>query len=219
MTKEQRDFYLENQGFISDRRDYYIKITNEFYHIINEVSGDALKSECFYIGMIPFKPNINGILLESEKILEFDCDDIRVEIGARLPRLKEIAEFERENAFYYEEEQLNIKRCEIYYESKKKFPFILRHGGNGDSSGYELIKSKMKAIISNNNALFVSNWIEFGPFCIFFVSKLNEDTCLRYWELADTKEDNDNSYKYFLDTLIDNFFEKWLEFVYYGLYY
>lgn len=218
MTKEQRDFYTESQEFISDIKDYYKIIRKEFDHIINEVSGYTLESECFNIGMIPFKPNINGILLDSENIMEFECDDIRAEIGAGLPTLKEILEFEKKNAFYYEEDQLNIKKCEIYYESKENFSFIHRHGGYGNPSGHELIKSKMK-IITNNNALFVSNCIEFGPFWIFFVSKLNEETCSKYWKLANTKENNDNSYKYFLDTLIDNFFEKWLEFVYYGLYY
>ncbi len=214
MTKEQRE---ENQGFISDINDYYEIISKEFYHIINEVSGYTLKIECFNIGMIPFKSNINGILLDSKNLIEFECDDIRAEIGSTLPRLKEIAEFERENAFYYEEEQLDIKKCEIYCENKKDYPFIRRHGGYGSSCAHTLIQSKMTTI-TNSNALFVSNWIEFGPFCIFFVSKLNEEACLKYWKLANTKEDN-NSFKFFLDTLIDNFFEKWLEFIYYGLNY
>ncbi len=220
MTKEQKDFYFtENKDFINDIMNYYQIISKEFFYIINEVSGYTLKSEFFYIGMIPFKPNINGILLDSEKFMEFECDDIRAEIGSHLTILKEIVEFERENAFYYEKEQLNIKKCEIYNESKMKFPFIHRHGGYSNPCGHTLIQSKMNTKTNSNNSLFVSNWIEFGPFCVFFVSKLNEETCLKYWELANTKEDNNNSYKYFLNTLIDNFFEKWLEFVYYGLYY
>lgn len=219
VTKEQKDFYEKNKEFINDMRNYYQIIRKEFYYIINEVSGHTLKSEFFNIGMIPFKPNINGILLGSENLMEFECDDIRAEIGSHLMPLKEIVEFERENAFYYEENQLNIKKCEIYNESKMKFPFIRRSGGHGVTSGDTLIQSRMETITNSNNSLFVSNWIEFGPFCIFFVSKLNEETCLKYWELANTKEDNDNSYKYFLNTLINNFFEKWLEFVYYGLYY
>lgn len=219
VTKEQRNFYTEDQGFVSDIRDYCKIMKKEFCHIINEVSGYTLECEFFSIGMIPFKPDINGILLDSENVIEFECDDIRGEIGSHLPTLKEIVEFERENAFYYEDEQLNIKKCEIYYEHKRNHPFILRHGGYGNSSGHELIQAKMKTITNNDDALFVSNWIEFGPFCIFIVSKLNEETCVKYWELANTKEDNDNSYKFFLDTLINNFFEKWLEFIYYGLYY
>lgn len=219
VIKEQSNFHTENQGFVSDIRDYCEIIKKEFFHIINEVSGYTLECEFFGIGMIPFKPDINGILLDSENVIEFECDDIRGEIGSRLPTLKEIVEFERENAFYYEDEQLNIKKCEIYYEHKRNHPFILRHGGYGNSSGHELIQSKMKTITNNDDALFVSNWIEFGPFCIFIVSKLNEETCVKYWELSNTKEDNDNSYKFFLDTLINNFFEKWLEFIYYGLYY
>lgn len=218
MTKEQEEFYTEYRRFTNDIRDYYKIISKELYYIINEVSGYTMKTEYFYIGMIPFMPNINGILSDSEKFMEFECDDIRAEIGSHLPSLKEIVEFERENAFYYKEDQLNIKKCEIYYESKMNYPFIRRHGGIGSSSGNTLIQSKMKTI-TNDNALFISNWIEYGPFCIFFVAKLNEETCLKYWELANTKEDDDNSYKYFLNTLINNFFEKWLEFVYYGLYY
>lgn len=31
MTKEQRDFYMENQGFIIDIKDYYKIIRKEFY--------------------------------------------------------------------------------------------------------------------------------------------------------------------------------------------
>lgn len=218
MTKDQ-NFYRKNQEFISDIKEYYKIISKEFHYIIGEVSGHKLKSECFKIGMIPFKPNINGILLDGENIMEFECDDIRAEIGSHLPLTKEISEFERENAFYYEEEQLNIKKCEIYYENNKKFPFIHRHGGYGNSSGHELIQSKIKTITNNNNAVFVSKRIEFGPFWVFFVSELNEEACLKYWEIANTKEEHDNLYKYFLDTLIDNFYEKWLEFVYYGLSY
>lgn len=217
MTNEQKNFYIENQEFLFDIKEYYEIMRKEFSHIINEVSGHSLKIENFYIGMIPLKPNINGLLLDSEKIKEFECDDIRVEIGSSLPTLKEIAEFERKNYFYYENDQLNIKKCQIYYESKEKFPFIRRHGGCGNSSGHRLIQSKLKTI-TNNNALFVSKWIEFGPFCVFFVSELNEATCLKYWEFANIKEDNNTSYKFFLNTLIDNFFEKWLEYVYYGLY-
>lgn len=188
MTKEQRDFYMENQGFIIDIKDYYKIIRKEFYYIINEVGGHTLKCEYFYIGMIPFKPNINGILLDNENIIKFECDDIRAEIGSGLPLFKEIFEFEQQNALYYEENELNIKKCEIYYESKRNFPFICRHGGQGNPSGHKLIQSKMEAITNNNNSLFVSNWVEFGPFCIFFVSKLNEEVCLKYWELANTRD-------------------------------
>lgn len=219
MKKEQSDFYSENREFVEDIREYLEKSRKEFYHIINEVSGYTLKIENFKIGMIPFKSNINGILLDSEDIVEFECDDIRAKIGACLPPLTEILEFEKENAVFYEEEELNIKKCDIYDNSKKRYPFIRRNSGHGNTSGYELIQAKMKSLINNDNALFVSNWVEFGPFCVFFVSKLNEEEYIKYRQLADTKEDDDSLYKYFLDTLIENFFEKWLEFVYYGLFY
>lgn len=140
MTKEQRDFYTKNVDFVNDTREYYKIISEEFYYIINEVSGHTLKSESFHIGMIPFKPNINGILLDSENLMEFECDDIRAEIGSHLTPLKEMVDFEIQNRFYYEKEQLNIKKCEIYNESKMKYPFIRRQGGVGDSSGHALIR-------------------------------------------------------------------------------
>lgn len=215
----EKELNTEFQEFENDIMEYYKVIRKEFCYIINEVGGHKLKCEDFKIGMIPFMPNINGILLDCEKRIEFECDDIRAEIGSNLPLLKEIVEFEKKNACYYTENELNEKKCEIYCKSKKKYPFIRRHGGNGNSSGHQIIQSKMETITNNNNALFVSNWIEFGPFCIFFVCKLNEEVCLKYWELANTRENDDNSYKYFLNTLIDNFFEKWLEFIYYGLIY
>ena len=107
---------MENQGFIIDIKDYYKIIRKEFYYIINEVGGHTLKCEYFYIGMIPFKPNINGILLDNENIIKFECDDIRAEIGSGLPLFKEIFEFEQQNALYYEENELNIKKCETNEE-------------------------------------------------------------------------------------------------------
>ncbi len=80
-----------------------------------------------------------------------------------------------------------------------------------------MIQSKMKELLKNNNTLFVSNWIEYGPFCIFFVSQLDNKEYEQYLEYTNTDEDSDSEYKYFLKTLINNFFEKWLEYIYYGL--
>lgn len=219
MTKEQRDFYEKNQEFLSDIRDYYESIRKEFCYIINEVSGYTFESEFLGIGMIPVKSAVNGILLDNQNFMEFECDDIRAEIGSGLTLTKEIIKFEREYSSCYKKDQLNIKKCELYYENKKKYPLIYRHGGCGKNSGHELIQSRMKTLINSGDALFVSNWIEFGPFYIFIVSKLNEEDCLEYWGLTNTNENIDSSYEYFLDTLIDNFFEKWLEFIYYGLSY
>lgn len=219
VTKEEREFYTKNEGFVGDIREYYNIIKKEFHHIINEVSGHKMQIDFFDIGMIPFKKDIKGILLDGDNITSFESDNIKAEIGSCLPMCKEVVEFEREYTFYYEEDQLNIKKCEIYFENKRSYPFIQRHGGHGNSSAHELIHSKMKSIANDRDALFVSNWIEFGPFGIFFVSKLNEENCLEYWKHTNTKENNDNSYKYFLDTLINNFYEKWLEFIYYGLSY
>lgn len=216
MKKEQRNFYAENEEFVDDLLAYCEGIKKEFDYIMNEVSGNTLKCENFNIGIIPFKSKIEGILLniDSKYIKEFKCDDIRAEIGAHVPLSEEIMELAKED-FYCEEDELNIKKCELYYNNNR-YPYIQRHGGQGISS--EQIHSKMQ-FETNNKALFVSNWIEFGPFCIFFVAELNEKVYLKYRELANTKEDDDNLYKYFLDTLIDNFFEKWLEFIYYGLSY
>lgn len=220
MIKEQEIFYKENIEFVNDIIDYYKLIKKEFDYIINEVSGYTLECEYFKIGMIPFLPNIAGILLDSETSIDFKCDEIRVEIGADLGIFEETYDCKGEDVFYCNEKQLNLRRCEIYYKKHKNFPFIHRYGGHGNTRGHELIMSKMKAITNTNskNALFVSNWVKFGPFWVFFVSKLKEETCLRYWEFTDTKERNEN-YKYFLNTLIENFFEKWLEFIYYGLSY
>ena len=222
MIKEQEIFYKENIEFVNDIIDYYKLIKKEFDYIINEVSGYTLECEYFKIGMIPFLRNIAGILLDSETSIDFKCDEIRVEIGADLGIFEETYDCKGEDVFYCNEKQLNLRRCEIYYKKHKNFPFIHRYGGHGNTRGHELIMSKMKAITNTNtnskNALFVSNWVKFGPFWVFFVSKLKEETCLRYWEFTDTKERNEN-YKYFLNTLIENFFEKWLEFIYYGLSY
>lgn len=220
MRKENDTFYKENQEFIYDIIDYCKKIENEFCYIINEVSENTLKNEFFNIGIIPFKPHVNGILISSDNKCnrEFECDDIRSEIGGSLLTSKEIDEFELKNAYYLGKNEIGIKKCELYYESKKNFQLIYRYRGSGNPLGHELIQSKMETITGNNKALFVSNWIEFGPFIVFLVSKLNDEVCLKYWEFTNTIED-DNAYKYFLNALIDNFFNKWLEFVYYGLYY
>ena len=199
MTKEERLFYEKNQEFIEDIKDYQEKIQKEFYHVINEVSGHTLKGEGFNIGMIPFETGINGILVNDKKSIKFECNDIRAEIGTT------------RHSFMQTEYEGDLARDYNY-------PFIRRHGGYASPVAHELVETKMKSI-TNNNALFVSNWIEFGAFCVFFTAGLNEQECLKYWDLTDTGEDNKNSYKYFLNTLIDNFFEKWLEFVYYGLSY
>ena len=218
MTKEQEIFYKENIEFVNDIKGYHKLIKKEFDYIINEVSGYTLECEYFKIGMVPFLPNIAGILIDGEKSIYFKCDEIKVEIGERLRTFEEMYGCEGEDASYCNEKQLNLRRCELYYKKQKNCPSIHRHGGYGNSCGHELIVSKMKAITNSKNALFVSNWVEFGPFWVFFASKLKEETCLRYWEFTNTKESNKN-YKYFQNTLIENFFEKWLEFIYYGLYY
>ena len=221
MGKGKNIFYEENKEFVNDIIDYCKIIEKEFCYIINEVSENTLENEFFNVGIIPFKSNVNGLLISSDNKSnkEFECDDIRSEIGGILPNSKEMYEFEIKNNCYLKKNKIDIKKCEIYYESKKKFPLIYRHRGSGNPTGHELIQSKMETVTSNNNALFVSDWIEFGPFLVFFVSKLNETVYLKYRELANTIEKDDKPYKYFLNALIDNFFNKWLEFVYYGLYY
>ena len=50
-----------------------------------------------------------------------------------------------------------------------------------------------------------------------FVSQLDNKEYEQYLEYTNTDEDSDSEYKYFLKTLINNFFEKWLEYIYYGL--
>ena len=52
-----------------------------------------------------------------------------------------------------------------------------------------MIQSKMKELLKNNNTLFVSNWIEYGPFCIFFVSQLDNKEYEQYLEYTNTDED------------------------------
>lgn len=217
MKEDYDDFYAENEEFVNDIREYYSNIRTEFIHIINEVSGYKMVCEFIGIGMIPYKPGTNGVLLDDKNNIEFECDDFRAVIGSGLPKLKKIFEYESENAYYLDDEQLNLKRCEIYYENKRNDVFIRRHGGVGNSSGCEVLLAKMKRIINSDEGVFVSNWVEYGAFCVFIVSKLSGEDYLNYRELSNTNEDNDNTYKFFLDTLINNFYEKWLEFIYYGL--
>ena len=143
MIKEQEIFYEENIEFVNDIKDYYKLIKKEFDYIINEVSGYTLECEYFKIGMIPFLPNIAGVLLDSEKSIDFKCDEIRGEIGAGLRIFEEMHGCEGEDAFYYNEKQLNLRKCEIYYKKQQNCPFIYRHGGHGNSCGHELILSKM----------------------------------------------------------------------------
>ena len=116
--------------------------------------------------MIPLKSNTEGILFNGSNEIFFECDEIRAEIGDDLPLNEAIIKLEQEKQLYYLSKDLNIKKCEIYYENKDLYS-IHRSGGQGKSSGYEMIQSKMKELLKNNNTLFVSNWIEYGPFCIF----------------------------------------------------
>ncbi len=222
MTREDYIFYNVNQDFVEDIKAYYSKVYKEYVYTIGEISGHKMEIESFYIVMIPFQPGINGLLVD-ENIQDFKCDDIRSEIGSSL-NLNEIMEFEENEGFLYDKYELNLMKCKIYSEKKMPYPFIQRHGGNGNLSGHKVLKKEITKVLKGNKssgdeAIFISNWIEFGPFIILFVSELNKEWYLQYRQLAKVDEPDDNSYKYFLDTVIDNFYEKWLEFVYYGLLY
>ena len=222
MTCDDDSFYNMNQGYVDEIKKFYSRIKKEYEYTIGEISGHKLKIESFYIAMIPFQPGISGLLV-NESIDDFGCDDIRSEIGSYL-NLKEISEFEKNERFLNDKYELNLKKCKIYSENKISFPFIRRHGGAGNSSGHEILIKKVAEVLKRNDvngdkAIFISNWIEFGPFMILFVSELNKEWYLQYIQLTKVDEPDGNSYKYFLNTVIDNFYEKWLEFVYYGLTY
>lgn len=222
MTYDDNIFYNKNKGFVDDIKEYYSIIKKEYEYTIAEISGHKMKVESFYIAMIPFHPNISGLLVD-ENIRDFKCDDIRSEIGSSL-NLKEITEFECNEAFLYDKYESNLIKCKIYSENKTPYPFIHRYGGIGNSSGHEVLIEEITKLLKGNcvsgdEAIFISNWVEFGPFIILFVSELNKEWYLQYRQLAKVDEPDDNSYKYFLDTVINNFYEKWLEFVYYGLLY
>ena len=119
MTKEQEIFYKENIEFVNDIKGYHKLIKKEFDYIINEVSGYTLECEYFKIGMVPFLPNIAGILIDGEKSIYFKCDEIKVEIGERLRTFEEMYGCEGEDASYCNEKQLNLRRCELYYKKQK----------------------------------------------------------------------------------------------------
>lgn len=69
MKEDYDDFYAENEEFVNDIREYYSNIRTEFIHIINEVSGYKMVCEFIGIGMIPYKPGTNGVLLDDKKNL------------------------------------------------------------------------------------------------------------------------------------------------------
>lgn len=220
---ESIEFYQENQEFIFDLQDYLRKIKFELKYIVNEISGNKLNENNFYIVAIPFLPSIEGVLVSENDKKYFECDGIRSILGESL-KSKEIFEAERNSEIEDYELDWNIKKCEIYGNNLLQYPLIQRFGATSGRIAQSKLEIEIKSMLKKNNCfdeetLFVSNHIDFGPFFVFFITKLNSNYYISYRERVDVDESNDNRYKYFLDTIIDNFHDKWLEFIYYGLNY
>jgi len=223
--KYQQDevFYEENKDFVCDIQDYVPKIETELKYIVDEISGYKMKINSFQVAMIPFLPDTSGVFIGSEGRKFFKCNNIREILGKSL-QCKEIFEIEKRGTIKELDSDWNIKKCEIYGKSLLPFPFIQRFGSVPNiKSQDEICRETMKILNECNDlveeTVFISGWIHFGPFLLFFVTELNDDYYLDYRKRANANESYENSYKYFLNTIIENFHERWLEYIYYGLNY
>ena len=223
--QQDKIFYEKNKDFVCDIQDYVLKIETELKYIISEISGYKLKINSFQIAMIPFQPDINGVFIGTTGRKFFECNNIREILGKSL-QCREIFELEIEKNRMIEEQDSawNLKKCEIYSKSLMQFPFIQRFGSIPNIKGHDEISTETLKILNEYNDLveetvFISGWIHFGPFLVFFVTEINDDYYLDYRNRTNANESHENSYKYFLNTVIENFHERWLEYIYYGLNY
>ena len=217
-------FYKKNYEFITDISEYCPKIKEAFEFIIKEVCNKKMQIETFYITMIPFKPGIRGVLMNLEgDISEFECDDIRSGIGHYFHSI-EIDEFEKNYRKEIDENKLNLKKCELYSKLKDSDISIRRNGALENKIPREVMIKKIFPSLKKkaNNHIFISDWVEYGPFIILFITELSRNYYLQYKKIANTKENENNinlNFQFFLDTIVRNFYSKWLEFIYYGLSY
>ena len=215
-------FYEETVEFVEDVEDYYAISKQELEFIIEQVCEGYIDLNAFYIAMIPFEPDIDGILVGSEKNrIHIKCNHIREKVQITDPsiELRDIGSpFEN-----LDEASINLEKCKQYAKNKK-FPCIYRHGGIGNSKNRDDIAKELVKVLEKNNLngngskVFTSGWIEYGPFLIIFVSCIDSRGYEKYKMIAGS-DDSNSDYNYFLDTLINNFYEKWLEYIYYGLTY
>ena len=71
-------FYEETVEFVEDVEDYYAISKQELEFIIEQVCEGYIDLNAFYIAMIPFEPDIDGILVGSEKNrIHIKCNHIR----------------------------------------------------------------------------------------------------------------------------------------------
>lgn len=221
MNKNDSVFYEKNAEFVLDMQEIIITIENELKYILNQISGNKIKEKAVHIAMIPFLPDVSGFLVSTQKSGLFKCNNIREFVGDSLD-CKEISNLERDR--YYEiDDEWNIRKCEIYSRSLEPFPFIRRYGSTPNTRNQDEIYREMIEILKKNKekleAVFISGWIHFGPFLIMLITEIDNEYYLDYRMRAKANESCASDYQYFLDTVIENFHAKWLEYIYYGLSY
>lgn len=217
-------------GFINDIHEYYNAMKRELNLALAEVLSPTDRNLALYAFLIPFASNISGFIFkdnnkDNNKEKSFDAKEIRIKFGEEFckkinnPHHDEISNEYLSQSY---KEEICLEECEKHGQKHPKYPYVKRLGAIQKSPYIKdmscVIKNSIKqcGIELSENAIF-SNWIQFGENIVFFATDFSNQMYLRYKEDVDRVESEDGDYKYFLDTLIQNFQERWSEHLYYGL--
>ena len=222
MFYHDTDNFYKNQNapYVEDIINYYAKMKTELATVFEEVVPIIKDEPRLYVFMVPFDANVEGLSVIDGKCISFDAKYVKIVLGKKLYDIEAVHEPDSVNVT----EETYLKKCVEFGEKMPRFPLVQRLGTipNHTDMG-DIIKAVKRCthnstISLSENAIF-SKWIQYGAMIVFFATDFSNPRYLRYKADVDLVDKEDWDYKYFLDTIIKNFQDRWCDHIYFGLSY
>ena len=222
MTVDGKPFYEVNKEFVRDLHVYYGDMEKELSILLDEALNKNRESARLYIFAIPLISKVSGIIINRNKYEEilFHSEKLKVIFG------KEYYEknYHRYQDLIAPDDDDFIKIYEEYGENLSPFPYVRRYGTASNVSKINEIYENLKVVlqlerINLSSQVIFSKPIQYGKMLVISAVDFLDKRYLQYKKDIDEVEKAPIGYKYYLDTVICNFLEKWCEHIYYGLKY